>query len=88
MPSDHRIGNRQEPLIRALGAFNRAFIAQPLCPLIGTGRLVTGSARFHALKPPGIDIIPAAEKRAEQGDFLIRGALLMNPGFFHLSCVF
>jgi hypothetical protein len=68
MPTDDFVGNGKKAAVRALGAPDRAFIAQASGPFIGTGGLVAGLAGLSALKPAGINIFAATKERAEQGD--------------------
>jgi hypothetical protein len=63
------IGDRQEAAIWALEAFDAGFLAQATDPFVGASRLVAAPASLAALEPTRVNILSAAEQRAEELDF-------------------
>ena len=73
MPRDHLVRDRKEGLIRAGGAFDGGFAAEPRLPLVGARRRITASAGIRVLPAHWIHVCPAAEQSPEQRDLGRRG---------------
>lgn len=68
VPANDVVSDRKEPTVGTFSAFDARLLADATNPLVGTGGRVTGSARFSALKSPGVHVVAASEQRPEQGD--------------------
>jgi len=81
MPVDGVVGDGEEALMRAGGAFDAGFVTDAGDPFVGAGGGVAGSAGAAAVEAAGVDVVAAAEEIAEQGDFGGgRGAVIQGWG--------
>src|SRR5260221_9764937 len=96
MPGDHFVGDGQKAAVRTISAFDSRLFTNATNPFITAGRRITGFPGPPALETARIHILPAPEKRSEQG--YLRGgrgnsfeisALRWNFSFFQqkINCV-
>ena len=68
MAPNRVVGNREELLVLTFRTLDARLFADALNPFVGTGRRVSGLAGLAADEPARIDIVAAAEQRAEESD--------------------
>ncbi len=82
MPTNCFIGDGKEASLRAIGALDLGLLADARRPLVGASGLITAFSALAALEPAGINVLPTAEKRAEQGNLSPRWRTMMDGNVF------
>ena len=78
VPAHDLVRQGKKPTVRAFGAFDPGLLAHAADPFVRTGGRIAVLARPAALEPARIDVLAAAEQRAEQPDLGVRWRLAID----------